>query len=458
METPATVPPQVATIGSNIVNPPNKTGPSALVLTLVLAAIVLIVGIVGGIIYLLNPKSELFEEPITQAALLEVIRNADKLVSLSSEGYEKYFALSVDAEKFPDYTATGGVLAHLEEGRVTVLFSPVPNTTLNGEQAFIYFDSVKNGAGTELSDSAFNTEFFASVGIEGLSSPVAHMKVDRYAPLVSESKVEDIASVSGRLVLKVPVNVATTTLGVSNRGTEVVTPHATVVLEEFDSSPNEDGEYIISITYRGFGEKFMSAVPLDAAGQEIEHGWFKGIQEGYGEWGMTLSMNTQPNSLLITEAGSMLVKEFPFTLEIESKTVAETDPITEAITEVVGDGTSVAKVTEAEKLLIVAAEEQRYKIFSSRDLSKIRPFLQKITVDPEVKAALNEATDQEILGMIEFMLMSELYAAPGAAKTALLDPNTEWTRVSDTVLKVKMDFGGGSKLTIEYRKIDGVWL
>lgn len=110
----------------------------------------------------------------------------------------------------------------------------------------------------------------------------------------------------------------------------------------------------------------------------------------------------------------------------------------------------VAPKEKSEKDLIIEVLVARQKLFESGDLSKIKPYMLLAISSAEAKEQLEQMSDEEWDRVLEFVT-----AMPITYDT-LTQQSTEWD-ISGNLAKVKIHSSDSESVTVEARKIDGVW-
>jgi len=256
-------------------------------------------------------------------------------IKVGEAGYDYYLSKALPADVFASkgFVAASPAVVKLEDGFLTVGLPLVPNVNLSEDAIIVNFDSAKDKNGKELLDkeSSFEQDtFFTHLsGMEIYSEPVVYLDGGRSMQLISQAKNSEVASVSGKIILNLPVDLYTAELTSKNIGKTIKTPNGSLTLKSMSTSADKDGDAITSIVfhYAGFKEKmyFAKAYSADDAQLDLSSQNFiiPSSFSGYENSDYTMKVYGTAQKFVFSESGSKIVRTIPFSIS-DVKNISQT--------------------------------------------------------------------------------------------------------------------------------------
>jgi hypothetical protein len=332
-----TVPTSPVSAGTN--KPDSKK-----VLIIVITIVVLVIAAIGGyFIFSNNSKSKVVTN--SQPATPKTLSPADmsKPIVASEKDYDYYLSQVLPVASFVSqgFTAASPAVVKMGDyGDLNVGLPLIPNINLSDGAIIVNFDSIKDKTGKEILDkeNSFETDpFFTHLSDKQIySDPVVYIGGTRNPSLISGAQGSDIATMSGKIILNLPVNMYVAELTSSDIGKTIKTTNGSLLLKSINATKDDSGADITNIVfnYTGFENKIYYVGAYDANDSLLnvhsQDFTFPSTNNSYGSQDYTMTISGSAQKFVFSESTSQIVKNISFEINNAQPTIGTEAPATPA--------------------------------------------------------------------------------------------------------------------------------
>jgi len=442
-------PEQTAPVGPQFNSPKGNKTP-------VIIAVVVLLLIIGGAIWYfglsnkgVNQKSE--QKKFTKEEL-------SLPINVSVDYYKSIKPLELSANQIPkDAVIAGPTYVSLKNNEIEIISAPVPNLAgkksifSDSQISLLTFDSIIDRKGKSYKGDDADEDFFNVLSWDILEDPSLGIRMSTsrrwYSMNGDKLKDEDIASIKGRLILNLPVDVAEISFGVDEVGKTKTANGVSVTMNNISKSVDAEhsmGDYFVEYTFNG-KDSLLQETRAYSNNNYVESVGSTGIpvsEDSLGaEKGMELYFSEPVDKVTLYIAKEIYHVEFPFT--VNNSLSAPTY------------GTETKNDTKSSSLSdkdqIIKAILNASSVMKSADVKKIRAYLNSIA-PVEERRELEKSSDKELLEVASYISSM----TGDISEEKLRSGDAVW-QIGETEASVKVKGSDGSTNTYSSRKVNGVW-